>query len=83
VEKNEDVVGHLYDYNQQVDGGNGYKSPEAFLSSPYTEGDTWEAFEKTEGLVDYLLGNYDGIVLLEGGHVTFLLDNKFVESFTL
>lgn len=65
----------IYDYNTPDDG---YKSAEAVGSSPYFGSDTWEMIEKSHGVIDYILSKYDGVVLLEGGEVTYYLDTNKV-----
>ena len=67
----EDVVG-LYDYdeNGRFDDW-GYKSAQHLISSPYFNSDTWEMIEHTNGVLDYILSKYDGVVLLEGGQETY------------
>lgn len=69
----EEVI-DLYDYDEQGNPDNwGYKSAEHLISSPFFSSDTWEMIEHTDGVMDYILSQYDGIVLLEGGQQTFYI----------
>lgn len=77
----EDVI-NAYDYDKTTSSDNwGFKSANDYISSPYFDSDTWEAMEHTNGVLDYILSKYDGIVLLEGGDITYYLDTtKIIDS---
>lgn len=77
----EDAI-NAYDYDKTTSSDNwGYKSANDFISSPSFGSDTWEAMENTNGVLDYVLSKYDGIVLLEGGSITYYLDtSKIIDS---
>jgi len=69
-EKQTDNMGKIYNYNiPNVE--NGYKTASDFLAS--TGSDTWESIEKSHGVMDYILSKYDGVILLEGGQVTYYI----------
>lgn len=69
----QDVI-DLYDYNEQENFDNwGYKSAEHLISSPYFHSDTWEMIEHSDGVLDYIISKYDGVVLLEGGQLTYYI----------
>lgn len=61
----------IYDYGTENDG---YKSAEAVASNPHSGSDTWEMIEVSHGVIDYIISKYDGVVLLEGGELTYYLD---------
>ena len=73
-----DNISDLYDYDPDIrdDSNFGYKSYKHFMDSPFSGSDTWEVIEHTEGVVSYIFSKYDGIVLLEGGETTYLLDTS-------
>lgn len=65
----------IYDYDEYGDFDDwGFKSAEHLISNPYLGSDTWEMIENSHGVLDYILSKYDGVVLLEGGQVTYYLD---------
>ena len=80
-----DVVIGLYDYSSDMEIDDmGYKSAEDTMKSPYIGSDTWEMIEKTDGVLDYILSKYDGILLLEGGEKTYYIrTDKIVDYFLL
>lgn len=67
-------IKNLYNYDDTKYSDDwGYKSAEHLELSPYFVSDTWEMIEKSNGVLDYILSNYDGVVLLEGGQKTYYL----------
>lgn len=69
-----DEVVDLYDYDESKTSDNwGYKSANHAIASPFFNSDTWEMIEHTDGVLDYILSKYDGVVLLEGGQITYYL----------
>lgn len=60
----------LYDtYYSEDENGYYIKNPKSF--SNFT--DTWEPIEKTDGVLDWLKSNYDGVWIYEGGIQNLLL----------
>lgn len=78
-EKNDDIK-NSYDYNVS-NTENGFKTASCYISYPSRSSDTWETYEKSHGVMDYILSKYDGVVLLEGGQVTYYIrTDKIVNS---
>jgi len=67
----EDVIG-LYDYDESGNPDDwGYKTANHLMSSPYFNSDTWEMIESSNGVLDYIISKYDGVIMLEGGQKTY------------
>lgn len=60
----------LYDYDVNNPENNGYKSAKHFFKAPHSKSDTWETIEHSHGVLDYIISQYDGVVLVEGGMLT-------------
>jgi hypothetical protein len=62
----------LYDYYFDEDDDEHYiKSPNEL----YDHSDSWNAIENTDGVLDWMNGNYDGVWIYEGGVRNLLLFN--------
>jgi len=78
--EDEDIM-KLYDFHPDGNMDDwGYKTPEAAISSPHFDSDTWEMIEHTPGVMDYILSKYDGVMLLEGGSLTYYIDTGKIVS---
>lgn len=64
------------EYKEYYDKNIGYKSAEHAYKSPYAGSDTWEMIEGSYGVLDYIISKYDGVVLLEGGELTYYIDTS-------
>jgi tRNA nucleotidyltransferase/poly(A) polymerase len=72
--------GILYDnyYDEETEPENYYiKTPEQLY---YNYEDNWNPIERTDGVLDWLDGNYDGVWVYEGGEKNLLLFNPVNEK---
>lgn len=64
----DDVDNSIKDYVRFDDFGDGYyPTAEDFYNATNMMNNTWEAIENTRGVVEHLLGNYDGAIIYEDG----------------
>ena len=49
-----------------------------FIDNPISDSDMWDVIENTEGLLDWIMSEYDVCYMSEGGLSTFYIDNPSV-----
>lgn len=49
-----------------------YPSAKPFIDSPYSGSDSWNVIESTDGLIRWILNNYDSILITEGGSINYI-----------
>lgn len=65
-----DKFGELYDdYFNDDEDGYLITTPEQLSDNA----DNWNPIERTDGVLDWLDGNYDGVIIFEGGTMNILL----------
>lgn len=61
-----------------------YATAEAFINSPYSASDTWNAIESTNRVCDWILNNgYDSILITEGGIINYFFKKYRIVSWEL
>ena len=61
----------------------GEDEKEHYIRTPeelYGTSDNWEPIEKTDGVLEWLDGNYDGVKIFEGGIANILIFNPVKEK---
>jgi hypothetical protein len=54
-----------------------FSTAEAFLASEHAGSDTWEAIEHSQGVLAWIMGNYDACIIVEGGVVNYYIEEPF------
>lgn len=57
-------------YNFKMDR---FDTAEDFINANHFGSDTWEVIEHSHGVMEWIAGNYDGCLILEGGYVNYYI----------
>ena len=80
--KNGKRMGHIKLYEEGFElydehSDTTFKTPEEYLESDIGEmaSDTWDVIESSDGVLDWIMSNYDACLITEGGYANYYINN--------